>query len=123
MTSPTTWSVFFTTPCRGAEIYGKYMEDAGQSRENEFRSFFMEMQEEEKHRAERAKELLMKRFEQEGKIRKTLRESGGVHGGFSPRGLNAMRVIEREDFLRAPELRPLPGAKEPLQNFHGKNAL
>ena len=51
---------------QGAEIYGKYMEDAGQSGDNEFRSFFMEMQQEEMHRAERAKELLMKRFEQEG---------------------------------------------------------
>jgi hypothetical protein len=51
---------------QGAEIYGKYMEDADQSGENEFRSFFLEMQQEEMHRAERAKELLMKRLGNEG---------------------------------------------------------
>ncbi len=51
---------------QGAEIYGKYAEDAEQSGDSEFKDFFAEIQEEEKRRADRVKELLAKRLGQEG---------------------------------------------------------
>ncbi len=51
---------------QGAEIYGKYAEDAEQSGDLEFKEFFLEIKEEEKRRADRVKELLAKRLGQEG---------------------------------------------------------
>lgn len=50
---------------QGAEIYGKYLEDAAQAKDSELGSFFREVQEEERKRADRAKDLLRKRLNQE----------------------------------------------------------
>ena len=47
---------------QGAENYGIYAEDAGQSGDKELSQFFKEMQDQERRRADRAKELLSKRL-------------------------------------------------------------
>lgn len=47
---------------QGAEIYTQYLDDAAQAKDSELASFFREAQEEERKRADRAKELLKKRL-------------------------------------------------------------
>jgi len=50
---------------QGAETYIQYIEDARQDGDNELVQFFQEVQEEERRRSERAKELLRRRIGQE----------------------------------------------------------
>ena len=47
---------------QGAETYQQYVQDAEQRGDQELGQFFREVQEEEKRRAERAKQLLAKRL-------------------------------------------------------------
>jgi rubrerythrin len=47
---------------QGAETYQQYVRDAEQRGDQELAQFFREVQEEEKRRAERAKQLLAKRL-------------------------------------------------------------
>ena len=47
---------------QGAETYGQYIRDAQQAGDDELVEFFGEIQEEERDRAERAKELLSARL-------------------------------------------------------------
>ncbi len=51
---------------QGAETYNEYMKDADEAGERELGEFFREVKEEEKNRADRAKNLLMKRLGHEG---------------------------------------------------------
>lgn len=46
----------------GAEVYSMYVEDAEQSGDSELAQFFREVQQEEKRRADRAKQLLGQRL-------------------------------------------------------------
>lgn len=50
---------------QGAEIYGKYMEDAEKEGASEIRQFFQEICDEERRRAERVKGILIKHLEKE----------------------------------------------------------
>lgn len=47
---------------QGAETYQQYIQDAEQRGDQELGQFFRDVQEEEKRRAERAKQLLAKRL-------------------------------------------------------------
>lgn len=47
---------------QGAETYQQYLRDAEQRGDQELAQFFRDVQEEEKRRAERAKQLLAKRL-------------------------------------------------------------
>ena len=47
---------------QGAETYQQYVQDAEQRNDQELTQFFRDVQEEEKRRAERAKQLLAKRL-------------------------------------------------------------
>ena len=49
---------------QGADLYGTYASDAGG--DQDLASFFREMQQQEKQRADRAKQLLAKRLQQSG---------------------------------------------------------
>jgi rubrerythrin len=51
---------------QGAETYGMYIQDAEQSGSSELAQFFREVQQEEKRRADRAKELLGRQLGQSG---------------------------------------------------------
>lgn len=46
----------------GAQTYARYVEDAGQEGDQELAQFFLQAQQEENNRAERAKQLLAKRM-------------------------------------------------------------
>ncbi len=48
---------------QGAETYQQYIRDAEQRGDQDLAQFFREVQEEEKRRADRAKQLLAKRLE------------------------------------------------------------
>jgi rubrerythrin len=48
----------------GAQTYARYVEDAGQEGDQELAQFFLQVQQEENNRAERAKQLLAKRINQ-----------------------------------------------------------
>ncbi len=48
----------------GAQTYAKYVEDAGQQGDQELVQFFIQAQQEENNRAEKAKQLLARRIGQ-----------------------------------------------------------
>lgn len=50
---------------QGAEVYGKYKQDAEQAGDKDLGTFFGDIQEEEKQRANRAKDLLKSRLDKE----------------------------------------------------------
>ena len=54
---------------QGAETCGTYIEDAEEAADQELVDFFEEVQEENRNRAERAKELLAKRLTEEAERR------------------------------------------------------
>lgn len=47
---------------QGAENYARYADDAQQQNDSDLASFFQEMQQEERERAQRAKQLLAERL-------------------------------------------------------------
>jgi rubrerythrin len=56
-------SVLYHT-LQGAETYLQYIEDAEQTGDNELAQFFREIQQQDRQRADRAKELLRQRINQ-----------------------------------------------------------
>ncbi len=53
---------------QGAETYDQYIKDAQQREDQDLVQFFHDTKEEERRRAERAKQLLARHFEQELKV-------------------------------------------------------
>ena len=53
---------------QGAETYDQYIKDAQQREDKDLVQFFHDTKEEERRRAERAKQLLARHFEQELKV-------------------------------------------------------